>query len=187
MVFARLALLMALVAAPALRAQPRPVPVDRARSTLAYTGHHRLHDWTGTSRAVGGTLQIDLQDPSRSRIEIVVPLASFDSGNSNRDSNMLDTVEEERYPNVRFVSSSVTADRWQPDAGGTWRVRGALSFHGQTHEVELPVTVRVAGTAFEATTRFQISLDRFRVDRPRLMLMPISDTLDLEGTIRATL
>src|SRR5690606_37948067 len=129
----------------------------------------------GTSRAVGGTLQIDLDDPSRSRIEVVVPVASFDSGNSNRDSNMLDTVEEERYADVRFASSAVTVDRWQPTAdgyAGAWRVRGALTFHGQTHEIEIPVTVRVAGRAFEATTRFPISLERFRVDRPRLMLMP---------------
>jgi polyisoprenoid-binding protein YceI len=185
-------LLLALAAAPTLRvqAQPPPVSIDRARSVLSYTGHHRLHDWTGTSRAVSGTLQINLQDPARSRIEVVVPVASFDSGNSNRDSNMLDTVEEERYADVRFVSSAVTVDRWERTAdgyAGTWRVRGSLTFHGQTHEVEIPVTVRVAGRAFEAATRFSISLERFRVDRPRLMLMPISDTLDLEGTIRATL
>ena len=190
----RLALLLTVLAAasaPHGQAQTaRAVPIDPARSVLAYTGHHALHDWTGTSRAVGGTLQVDLQDPTRSRIEVVVPVASFDSGNSNRDSNMLDTVEEERYADVRFVSRGVAVDRWEPAAdgyAGTWRVRGALTFHGQTHEVEVPVTVRVAGRAFEASTRFQISLERFGVSRPRLMLVPISDALDLAGTLRATL
>lgn len=185
-----LALALALMTALPAAAQPAPVPVDGARSVLAYTGHHRLHHWTGTSRAVGGTLQIDLDDPARSRVEVVVPVASFDSGNSNRDSNMLDAVEEERYPHVRFTAAAVVVERWGRTAdgyAGTWRVRGPLTFHGQTHPVEIPVAVRVSGRAFEATTRFSISLERFRVGRPRLMLMPISDTLDLEATLRATL
>ncbi|ARA94130.1 hypothetical protein AWN76_013855 [Rhodothermaceae bacterium RA] len=178
-----------LLCVPAL-AQPVSVPVDTGQSTLAYTGHHRLHDWTGVSRAVTGALVLDLDDPARSRVEIEVPVESFDSGNGNRDSNMLDVVEADRYPTVRFVSERITAESWETtDQGrqGTWQVEGLLTFHGQTHPLTIPVEVTVSGATFEARSVFEVSLDAYDVDRPKLLLMPIRPTIDLEATIRASL
>lgn len=173
-----------------LIAQPIIVAVDSTESVLQYHGHHPLHGWTGTSRLVYGTLQLDLDDPARSSITIRVPVASFDSGNSNRDSNMLDAVEADRYPDVRFESTAISVQRWErTEAGyeGVWTVGGNLTFHGQTHPVTIPVTVRIEGNRFEATGTFSIALSQFKVRRPKLLLWPIRDIIDLEGTIRATL
>ena len=183
-----LALFLALTT-PAL-AQPQTVPVDSAGSTLAYHGSHPLHGWTGTSSAVRGTLGLDLADPAQSTVEIHAPVASFDSGNGNRDSNMLDVVEADQYPDVRFTSDSIEVTAWEETSDGyqgAWQVAGTLDFHGQEHAVTLPVEVNVQGDAFEATSTFEISLERFDVDRPRLLLMSVRDALELEGTIRATL
>lgn len=171
-------------------AQPVSVPVDTEQSTLAYTGHHRLHDWTGTSNAVDGTLELNLSDPSQSRVEIEAPVESFDSGNGNRDSNMLDVVEADQYPTVRFVSDSITIEAWnETEQGwqGTWQVQGQLTFHGQTHPTTIPVEVAVAGSAFEAQGSFEVSLEQYDVDRPKLLLMPIGKTIDLKATIHAAL
>ncbi|MDX1420825.1 MAG: YceI family protein [Rubricoccaceae bacterium] len=178
------------VSVPDVRAQPTPVPIDGDRSALSYRGSHPLHDWIGTSRAVGGTLAIDLQDSSESRVEIDVPVASFDSGNGRRDARMRELVSADRHPSVRFVGSEVAVERWaatQRGYEGAWRVRRALTFNGRTHEVVVPVSVRVTGRVFEAAARFEISLDRFEVRRPRLLGIPIGDTLRLEGDVRATL
>lgn len=183
-----LALLVAL-AVPAV-AQPQSIPVDTARSTLAYTGSHPLHSWTGTSHAVQGTLGLDLADPAQSTVEIRVPAESFDSGNGNRDSDMLDVVEVDRYPDVRFTSDRIEVTAWEETAEGyrgSWQVTGTLDFHGQEHPVTLPVEVRVQGDTFEANSIFEVSLERFEVPGPRLLLMSIRDTIELEGTIRATL
>ncbi len=188
----RLAIVLLLLGLPlgGLNAQPITVVVDSTASVLQYRGHHPLHGWTGTSRSVHGTLRLDLDDPTRSAVTIRVPVASFDSGNSNRDSNMLDAVEADRYPDVLFESTAISVQRWERTAtgyAGNWTVGGNLTFHGETHPVTIPVTVRIEGNRFEATGAFSIALSQFKVRRPKLLLWSIRDTIDLEGTIRATL
>ncbi len=188
----RFAIMLLLLAFPLgrLDAQPIMVAVDSTESILQYHGHHLLHGWTGTSRSVSGMLRLDLGDPARSSVTIRVPVASFDSGNSNRDSNMLEVVEVDRYPDVFFESTAISVQRWEPTASGyegAWTVRGNLTFHGETHPVMIPVTVRIEGPRFAATGAFSIALSQFKVRRPKLLLWSISDTIDLEGTIRATL
>lgn len=173
-----------------LSAQPIFVAIDSTQSLLRYQGHHPLHGWTGTSRSVYGNLTLDLTQPAQSQVTIRVPVASFESGNSNRDSNMLNVVEVDRYPEVHFISTAIAVARWERTASGyegNWIVEGALSFHGVTHSVTIPVTVRIEGDRFEATGAFSIALSRYGVRRPKLLLMAIRDEIDLEGLIRATL
>lgn len=182
--------LFALVAPSGVFGQAVTVRIDTARSVLSYDGSHPLHGWTGTSEAVRGELSIDVDDPAQSSATVTVPVASFDSGNGNRDSNMLDVVESDRHPEVRFVAERVEVEAWNatPDGyKGRWVAHGPLTFHGVTHPVEVPLAVTVAGSQFEATANFEISLERFEVDRPGLMLMKIRDALALHGEIFATL
>lgn len=165
-----------------LFAQPIATQVDTKNSELSYTGSSFLHDFTGVSRQVTGTLAVDLAQPGRSRIELVVPVESFGSGNSSRDSNMLETVEVDKYPDVRFVSTQVT-----PGGQGVWTVKGNLTFHGQTHDVEVPVHVAARGNTFEAQGSFGVSLTRYKVRRPKLMMKAIEDEITIEFTVRAPL
>ncbi|CAM3218718.1 YceI family protein [Rhodothermus bifroesti] len=171
-------------------AQPVTLPVDSTQSLLQYYGHHPLHGWTGVSRSVQGKLHLDLANPARSTVRLHVPVASFSSGNSNRDSNMLEVVEADRFPEVIFESSAIAVERWEQTATGyegAWVVNGRLTFHGQTQAVAIPVAVRINNHRFEATGRFSIMLSQFGVRRPKLLLMAIRDRIDLEGTIRAVL
>ena len=184
-----LALLAAVASAWPAAAQPVTAAVDTGASTLAYTGSHALHRWTGTSHHLLGTLTLDLDAPERSEITLAAPVESFDSGNGQRDRKMREAVDADRYPEVRFVSESVAVERWRRTADGydgAWRVRGRLTFHGRTHAVEVPATVRVRGGRFEAEAAFSLSLDRFGVERPRLVSR-VRDTLRLDGTVRADL
>ncbi len=182
----RVLLLLALASTAAL-AQPRTAVVDPAASTLAYTGHHPTHDWTGTSRQVSGTVTVDPAAPERSRVALAVPVASFDSGSGGRDAKMRRIVEAQAYPEVRFTSTAVAVERWDRTASGydgAWRVSGRLTFHGRTHPVEIPVRVRVVGRRVEATGSFAVSLDRFDVERPRLVVR-IGREIDLAATLHA--
>ncbi len=161
-----------------------------ASSTLSYTGRHPAHSWTGTSRQVTGTLTFDPARPAQTRITVVVPVESFDSGNASRDSNMLDAVEVEDYPEVRFEGTTVEVVEWAPTAegyAGMLRVRGQLTFHGRTNLVEMLVAVRVVGSRFEAEARFSITLSRYDVKRPRLLFRAIDDAIELEAHLVAGL
>jgi polyisoprenoid-binding protein YceI len=192
------ALLFALVAPPS-QAQDENVQdandavlavVDSTRSHIDYTGSAPAHDWTGTSRDLAGTVRVDADAPADASVEITVPVASFDSGNSTRDSKMRSTLSVDRYPTVTFRSDSVEVVSWgRTDDGyaGRWRVRGPLTFHGRTHPIETLVRVWVGADTLTARVTFPVSLTRFEVDRPRLLFVPIGDTIEIDAVIRAGL
>lgn len=173
---------LVLVGVRAAAAQSVTTRIDTESSVIAYTGRSVLHGFTGVSHGVTGSLIIDMANPHDSRIEIVAPVQSFDSGNRNRDSDMLDAVDVNDYPDVRFVSTQVA-----PAGEGIWNVKGTLTFHGVTRPIEVPVQVAAHEGAFEAQGHFEVSLTEYGVRRPRLMLIPISDVIEVEFTIRAPL
>ena len=162
------------------RAQPRSFHVDVQASVVEYTGSAPLHDWTGTSREASGRLDLDLDAPSQSRVEVRVPVASFDSGNGRRDRKMRDITDSDAHPDVTFASTAIEPALWGQTGsgqGGRWRVRGDLTFHGVTRAVEVPVRVSAEGGAFRAEGDFEISLEAYDVPRPKLAFVPIADTI----------
>ena len=121
---------------------------------------------------------------------IKAPIASFDSGNDNRDSNMLDVVNELDYQHVTFTSESIEVTEWNATGDGYtghWQVSGTLDFHGQRRPLTIPATVTISSGQFQAVAEFPVSLEEHKVKRPKLLLVPIKDNLQMEATIVATL
>ena len=108
---------------------------DLNESFISYDGKHPAHNWTGISKEIQGTFELNKEDLTQSKVDLFVPVFSFDSKNANRDSNMLDVVEEYYYPYVRFISSKIE----KVDDG--FNVVGNLSFHGITKEFTIPVSL----------------------------------------------
>lgn len=171
-----------------VHAQRVAATVDSTTSVIDYTGSAVLHDWTGTSGTVTGTLLLDLDTPDSSRVLVQAPVASFDSGNDTRDANMREVTEADRYPTVSFEATDVESTVWgRSDEGraGRWTVTGDLTFHGQTHPVEATVDVRATDERVRARTQFPVSLNRFGVERPGLVwgVAPVDDTIRIDARI----
>ena len=66
-------------------------------STVIYIGSHPAHEWKGISTDVKGGI---ICEDNNCFVQVIVPLESFDSGSSGRDSNMLFTTESHKYPYV---------------------------------------------------------------------------------------
>jgi len=99
---------------------------------------------------------------------------SFDSKNSNRDSNMLDVVEEYFYPYVSFKSKNIEIT----DEG--FNVIGDISFHGITKEFSIPITKNIEDNKIIIDSLFSIYLTDFKIKRPALLTIKIRDRVDLE-------
>lgn len=181
------ALCVGLLAPSTASAQRVLAPVDSGASVIDYTGSAPMHDWTGTSRDVAGTLVLDLDAPDSSRVALRAPVASFDSGNERRDAKMREVTEAETYPLVRFRATEIRPVRWGRSSdghSGRWAVRGDLTFHGQTHPIEATVDVRVSDDSVRARAQFPVSLTRFEVERPTLLwVAPIGDTIRIDARI----
>ncbi len=87
---------------------------------------------------VSGTVVIDEQDVSRSRIDVSVDVRGIDSRDAKRDEHLrsADFFDVENHPTVTFRSTRVEAPR---GLAGDLRVTGELTIRGVSRPVTLDV------------------------------------------------
>jgi polyisoprenoid-binding protein YceI len=162
-----------------LVAQKLPLIVDASISYVKYTGFHILHNWSGQSNNIFGTIYIDETRPSESEVNISIPIFSFDSQNGNRDSNMLFFTDEDKYPNVSFSSTTIShVDN------SNYNVTGVLNFHGIKTDISVFVTVNIDSDSTEFKSNFSVNLIDFNIKRPKLLLSPIKESIEIELYIK---
>jgi polyisoprenoid-binding protein YceI len=99
--------------------------------------------WMGLSTVRGrfpemvGTLAIDERDLTRSSVSVVIQTRSIHTGDERRDTHLrsADFFDVERFPTMTFSSREVVRD------GANYLMRGPLTIHGVTREVEIPVVL----------------------------------------------
>ena len=119
--------------------------IDPAHSRIGFVARHAMVTKVrGSFNEFEGHGYLDAADPSRSHFELTVQVASIDTRNPDRDAHLRanDFFDMERYPEIRFVSMSVT-----PVDETNYRVTGELTIKGVTR----PVTVELeyTGTAVD--------------------------------------
>ena len=150
------------------------VPFE-ALSAISYTGSHPAHDWTGISSNFKGGIVCNTLDDCV--IKIQIPVRSFDSGNSSRDSNMLYYVEANKFRYVTFFSKSFAINDETLSIGNKFNIEGVIDFHGIEQSVFLNISIFPDGEYLIGVTDFEISLSEHGVDRPSLLFVPISDNI----------
>lgn len=162
------------VLALAAAAEPQAYSVDATRSSVRYHVNHKLHAADGRSSTIEGKAVV--QPDGKVLAMVRIPVASFDSGDANRDANMRETLEAARFPYVVFkgVTSLVL-----PAAAGKpveATLQGEVELHGVKRPVSVPVTLRFAADGSVAVAgKLKVSLDAHRVERPALLLVKIDD------------
>ena len=156
-----------------LFSQAMSVEIDLEKSFISYDGKHPAHNWTGISKEIKGSFMFDQDQPILSSVDLYVPVFSFDSRNSNRDSNMLDVIEDYFYPSVSFTSLSVTKEEDQ------YYINGVIFFHGIKKEVMLPVDFIVDNGIIVVDTNFDINLSDYNIKRPSLLTIKMRDQIKI--------
>ena len=143
---------------------------------INYYGTHFLHDWVGVSNDLNGKVFI-ANDQSDHFVELNVPLRSFNSNNSNRDSNMLIATEALDYPKIEFKSTNINIFQ------DSVIVEGELTFHGVLRKIKSTAKFDVSN-GFSAKGSFDINLTDFDIEPPSLMFIEIDNTIKIEYLIR---
>ena len=146
-------------------------------SAISYKGYHPAHNWTGVSEKLKGGVICKDSTFLDCNIKVIVPLDSFDSGSSGRDSNMLFYTESNKYPFVKFTSNSFNI---KDLVGGENNLLGVLEFHGIRDTISTRINILNQKTILSGIARFSISLDHYNVEKPQLLFVPISDNIDIE-------
>jgi polyisoprenoid-binding protein YceI len=90
-----------------------------------------------------GTLVFDQQNPSKSSVEVTLPLSNLDTHVPALDEHLKkpDFFDADKYPTITFKSTSV-----QSVGGKHYKVTGDLTVHGVTKPVVLNATLNNVGT-----------------------------------------
>src|SRR5437867_6702433 len=115
--------MLALVAV-LLCAPPVGQLLELREGTLTYTVVHKLHEVRGTTRQVEGRALA--QPDGGLRVQVRAKVASFDSGNSNRDEHMREVTHEPSHPYVQIKGTAA----------------------GVTLPISAPVEVKLEGTLY---------------------------------------
>ena len=112
--------------------------IDNAHTQVSFSARHMMVTTVrGTFHDIGGTIELDERDPSRSRGEFRVKTASLDTNFGARDTHLrsADFFDVEQYPESRFVSTAIA-----PKGSDAYVVTGDLTIR----DVTRPVTFEVA-------------------------------------------
>ena len=146
-------------------------------STISYKGYHPAHNWVGLNEDVKGGIICEDESLSDCVIKVIAPLDSFDSGSSGRDSNMLFYTESNKYPFVKFTSNPFSM---KDILSAENDLLGLLEFHGIKDTISSRINVSSQGPVLSGTAQFSVSLDRYNVEKPQLLFVPISNNIDIE-------
>ncbi len=144
------------------------------QSTLTYHISHPLHDADGVSHAARGKGNCSA---GQCNFLIAVLVNSFNSGNSNRDLHMLEVTRGAQFPivSVRFQLPETAL------GSPTIRADLEIQFAGQTTEYKQVQFRRVAkGGDIEVLGTIPLKLSDFKVSRPELLAMPISNEVPVK-------
>jgi polyisoprenoid-binding protein YceI len=91
--------------------------------------HGRFTKW-------GGTIDLDQQQPTNSKVDIEIDVNSIDTGDARRDGHLKtpDFFDIEKYPQITFQSTSV-----EPAGSNEFKVTGDLTIKGLSKPVTLEV------------------------------------------------
>lgn len=125
----------ALVAAAAL-ATPETFQFDKAHTVIGFRIRHFVSKVEGRFKDFDGSIVLDRQNPSVSKVDLTIQAASIDTGNDNRDKDLRSPnfFDVEKYPTITFKSTKVV-----PKGTDTFDVTGDFTLHGVTKTITIPV------------------------------------------------
>jgi polyisoprenoid-binding protein YceI len=150
------------------------ISADKKDSYIQYTLEHKLHQSVGVSKDFICNAYYDNESKSLVKIAIAVAVGTFDSQNSSRDSHALEVLEAIKYPKVTYVSKSIKTE------GDKLTISGDLDFHGVKKPMTIIGTQSKTNDGIVLKGNFEVSLDKFKVERPSMMGFPVDDNLKME-------
>ena len=142
---------------------------DAAHTEVNFSVKHFFTPVTGSFGEFEVDLDYNAEHPERSRVEAKINVASVSTGNEKRDNHLRsgDWFEADKHPYITFKSTSVRS------AGENRLIAsGPLTIKGQSHEIELPITLlgnqmipeqmqqMLGGTKQVASFRASTAIDR---------------------------
>lgn len=148
----------------------KKISAIKGESRLMYSLSHPLHKVDATTKEFICDVEINDAREIQS-VKVSADVMTFDSGNSNRDSHAMEVIDAFTYPEVSFISDAVSTN------GNDLNVSGKLSFHGVTKPVSFSAKAQSQNGKTTVEGKITVKLEDFKVERPKLALIPTDEFL----------
>ena len=117
---------------------------------------------SGIFKTFSGTLLFDEANPTTSRFDVSIEVASINTGNGlqNKHAKSAEWFDAAAHPLIRFVSKKVVK------AGAGYQAVGDLHLHGIAKEVVLPFQFKSSGSSGVFSGSFTINRNDFKIGKP---------------------
>lgn len=177
--FVCLACALALLNAPAIRAQDSVVHFDKADAKIDFSLGSSLHTVHGTFTLKNSSIHFD---PASGKISgsVAVDATSGESGNNGRDSRMhREIIESAKFPEIVFTPTQISGTV-APDGTSKVNISGRFSLHGKDHDVTFPLEVVAAGQKLQIAFHYEIPYVEWGLKSPSNFFLKASDKVDVD-------
>ena len=142
--------------------------LDSNDSFISYDGEHFLHSWSGKNDRIRGVIIENLEEENFKQIALAMFVKDFDSGNGNRDSNMLEILEIIKFPKIEYYSNKISLNK------DKILFSGNLNFHGISRDLNITSGIKKTNKKLVLSGEFNFSLVDHNVKLPSFMLRSIN-------------
>ena len=124
--------------------------IDPVESSIVFSVmRYGVSNFYGRFNDVSGTVVLDKADPSKSSVELTIPVESVDTHNEKRDQHLKspDFFNAKQFPVMTFKSKQVES------SGDTYKVTGDFTLHGVTKPLTLEIKTGGEGKGAEGEIR----------------------------------
>lgn len=148
--------------------------IDPRQSRVWIEARSSMHPIEGEAEGLEGSIEANLADgridvTEGPKVQIELPVTNLQSGRKLEDAEMMRRIDARRFPTIRGQTTEFTEN-----GGGRYRVRGDLTFHGVTRQVEGEVTVSspdASSLVIEGQQTFDIR--DFGVEPPKILMLKV--------------
>lgn len=153
--------------------------IDPVHSSVLFgIKHFGVTVFYGAFKDISGSVTFDAADPSKSSVELSVPVESLDTRNEKRDQHLKspDFFNAKQFPALTFKSNKVEG------SGDVFKVSGDLTIHGVAKPVTVEFTKGAEGKGQKGEVRGG-GQTRFKIKRSdhdmNFMAGPLGDEVEI--------
>lgn len=155
--------------------------VDKdAKNSVIFISNAPVEQIIGKTENIDGYVLWQGRDKlENSEFYFEVDLASFDTGIGLRNRHMRENyLETEKYPYATFTGKLIKAESVKDTISVT--ASGVFELHGIKNPVEIDVSIVEANGGYFAKSRFEVRLEDYNIERPKMMLLKIGEIIRIE-------
>lgn len=155
-----------------LMAAPIRYTLDTGSSRIEFDAKSTLHGIHGKAGAISPASVVydeDLSDAALSS-DLEVSVASLSTENGRRDKAMKQMFDINKLPAIRWQARSISCSEWKDNQRSCFE-QGALSIHGITKDIRVPLRLIHESKSLRSVGEFPIRLSDFNLKPPSVFGM----------------